>query len=171
MLKAMALIRAAYFISSSLLVTGCLVPSINITPTNNNLTGNGGGGNGRGGENQILSSLAWSVPTPTLIIGNCQSVTINSENSGGTITPLSGTTTINLSSGGSGLFYSGSDCTGTAITSTSITSGSSSVTLSFRDNYAETPTLSATASGLTTGTDFVIVLPTSYAYVVSSSSV
>ena len=85
--------------------------------------------------------------TPTA--GTCTAYTVTAEDSFGNSTNVGLSTVVALSANGSGAFYSDSGCS-TSVTSVAITV--SSQTFYFKDTLAETVTLSASYTGLTTGT-------------------
>src|SRR5262249_36301898 len=106
--------------------------------------------------NQIILS----GPT-TYRSGTCQSYTVTTKDATNTVANMLAALTVNLSDGaGSGAFYSDNVC-GTGITSTSVGVGSSSSTVYFKDNTAETITLMAVDAGglLSTGSLSVTVGP------------
>lgn len=81
-------------------------------------------------------------------VGQCVSVQVQSKDAGSVVTNVGSAVTVNLSTSGSGLFYSDSGCT-SAVTSVNIASGSSSQTLYFKSTAAENQNLTAAAAGLT----------------------
>lgn len=92
-----------------------------------------------------------------LTAGACSTLTITSQNSGGTATNPTSALTVNLASGhAGGTFYSGSGCSG-VITSTSIGTGASAATVYYQDTAATSTGFTLTAStttlpGITTAT-------------------
>lgn len=76
---------------------------------------------------------------------------ITLQDGGNNISLSTGVSTISLSATGAGHFYSDAACT-SQITSTTIADGATTATVYFKDNTAESTTLSAAKSGLTTGT-------------------
>ena len=81
--------------------------------------------------------------------GFCSTVfTVTAENSGGNPSAVSSNTTVTLSGGGSGTFYTDSACT-TSATSIVIASGATSQNFYFKDSKPQSLTLSVAATGLT----------------------
>lgn len=97
--------------------------------------------------NLIPSQLAMSAPN-TLVAGGCLVVDLSLKNSLGGVSSLNGSAlTVNLAKGASsGAFYSGNACAGGPITSAEIPDGSSSLQVSFKNNVAESVTLTASSS-------------------------
>ena len=94
--------------------------------------------------------LALSGPT-SLTAGSCSTAyTMTSYDAYGNVSNVSPTQTIGLS-GGSGTFYSGSGCTGSE-SSTTIASGTSTGMFYYKDNTAESFTMTVSDSGFTSGT-------------------
>jgi hypothetical protein len=98
------------------------------------------------------------------LAGACVPYTITSKDNGGVTTNVASLTTVNLSGGGAaGSFYASGDttCSGGAITSTTIASGSATATVRYRDNSVEAITLTVTdnASYLDPGTLAIATTP------------
>ena len=94
--------------------------------------------------------------------GSCTPIiTATTEDASGNISAVTSSTTVNLSGGGSGKFYSDSACT-VAVTSVAIASGSSSSGFYFLDPNSEALKLSAAATGLSAGTLTLSINPLLY---------
>jgi len=126
-----------------------------------------------------MASSSFTINGPTKLVfttepaagaltaGACNTLTITSENSGGTATdPVGSAITVNLATGhSSGTFYSGSGCTG-SITSTSISTSTSAVTVYYEDTTATGTGYTLTASTTTTG----VTSATSNSYTVNAGA-
>jgi len=99
------------------------------------------------------AQLQFTTPQQTLIAGSCSSVmSVQSQDSFGNPANLVTTTTVGLATtSGGGAFYSDAGCT-TNAASVSIASGTSVASFYYRDTAAGTPTLTASANGLTSDT-------------------
>src|SRR5207237_1431944 len=88
-------------------------------------------------------------------------LTVTTKDANNNVSNVTSNTTVNLTGGGSGVFYSDSSCTGgNNITTRVINSGSSSATYYFKDSTAESLTLSVdNGGGLTAGTFGLTVNP------------
>jgi hypothetical protein len=127
---------------------------------------------GAGGLN--VGTLAVGVGPDRLVVsgatpirsGDCTAYTITSKDTVLAAKNVTSTTTVNLTKSGSGAFYATADttCVGGTITSTSITSGTNNVVVYYKDNNAESFTLTATdnAAYLTAGTLNVTTGPINY---------
>ncbi|HVE86255.1 MAG TPA: PKD domain-containing protein [Myxococcales bacterium] len=97
-------------------------------------------------------SLAFVTGPQTLVAGACSAVTtVEAQDLLGNAAPPAGTTSVNLSSTSPGAsFYLSSDttCAGPAVTSVSMGSGSARASFRFRDTRAGTPTVRASAAGI-----------------------
>src|SRR5690606_28135408 len=89
---------------------------------------------------------------------SCIQYTVTVLDAGNNPTNVGTNTTVNLSNNLSGIFYSDPAC-GTSITSVTVNSGSNNAQYWFKDNTAETLTMTASAAGLTAGTLNVAVQP------------
>ena len=105
------------------------------------------------------STLVWSG-TSTITTSACSAFTITTFDPYSNVSNVVGNTAIGLSGNGLGNFYSTATCS-SAVTTTTMGSGSSSQTVYFADNFSgvESLTFSAVATGLTTGTYAVQVQP------------
>jgi len=99
------------------------------------------------------AALAFTSTQQTLTAGVCSAViTIQSQDSFGNPADVAAQTTVNLTTTSSGgAFYSNTACTQTA-TSVAIAAGSGTASFYYADSAAGTPTLTASASGLASGT-------------------
>ena len=99
------------------------------------------------------AKIAWSGPDTAVTNAVTEPLTITLQDSTGNTAVSAGTTTLNLSNNGSGTFYS--DAAGTSvITSINVTNGNSTATVYYKETVgsATTRTLTAAATGLTSGT-------------------
>lgn len=102
------------------------------------------------------AQLTISGPT-NINLGDCRAYVVNSKDSGGFLSSVSSVTPVDLTSSGSGIFYSDSACT-TSTTSVSIPSGQSSAVVYFRSMTASTVNLSAADLGvLTSGNQSITI--------------
>jgi hypothetical protein len=77
----------------------------------------------------------------------------------GNATNVSTNTDITLSDNGQGKYYVTSDCSGTAATSITVTAGSNRAYMYYRNQKAETTTVTASRTGLTSGTQTRVTNP------------
>jgi uncharacterized repeat protein (TIGR03803 family) len=122
-----------------------------IQGSNGNLFGDtsGGGPNGAGTLFELVPStglnLAFTNPAQALTPGAASTLSVQLKNQYGVSIAASAPVTVNLSSTSStGVFLSG----GSPVTSVTIPAGSGSVTFQYKDTVAGTPTLTASASGV-----------------------
>jgi Bacterial Ig-like domain (group 3)/Galactose oxidase, central domain len=99
----------------------------------------------------VAPQLVFTNAPFSAIAGQCSAVTVERQDSSGTPT-TTGSQVVNLSttSGGGG-FYSNNTCT-SGVSSTTITNGNSDSTVYYKDSLDGNPTLTASASGFTSGT-------------------
>jgi hypothetical protein len=99
------------------------------------------------------SKLAISGPTALTTNGCSSPFTVTSRDAFDAVTPVTSTTTIALDGGanGQGVFYSNSACT-LPITSLTFASGTSTGTFYYKNVVGQSLTLTASASGLASGT-------------------
>ena len=89
------------------------------------------------------TKLVLSGPTP-ITAGVCSTIyTVTSEDQYGNVSSVGSNQTINLTNTGAGGWFTASNCTSGSTTSTQITSGTSASTVYFKDNSAESITLTA----------------------------
>ena len=101
---------------------------------------------------------------------NCDPVTIEGRDANNKLAPFGSAVTASLARTGSTLiYYSTSSCTGTAITSLTLAINDVSKTVYMRNTAVENTTLSASATGLTTGTRTITVDPLSLEWTGPSS--
>ncbi|HYV48132.1 MAG TPA: MopE-related protein [Myxococcaceae bacterium] len=102
------------------------------------------------------TQLAFSTAAQTAVTANACSgaVNIDARDASGTPTAVLSPTTVNLATNPSGqvLLYAGAGCTGSAITSTTMATGTSRVTISFKGTVAGSTDITASATGLTSAT-------------------
>ena len=99
-----------------------------------------------------VTKLVMSGP-PSVTAGSCSSaITITRQDANSNAASPASSTSILLSGVGSGSFYTVAGCASGSTTSTSIASGASAVTLYFKDATAESLTLTAAGTGITSGT-------------------
>lgn len=79
-------------------------------------------------------------------------ITVTAEDQNGNVTNVSSDTAVNLSSNTAGTAVFSKTSGGQAVTSVTIAAGSSSASFYYGDSKAGTPTITASASGLTSGT-------------------
>lgn len=94
--------------------------------------------------------LAITGPASIAVNACSSAYTMTSKDSANNITNVSANTPLTLS-GGQGVFYTDSGCT-TPVSNPTINSGTSAITVYYKDNSGEVLTLSAAAAGLTSGT-------------------
>ena len=106
-------------------------------------------------EETVVSSgipvkLAFTTSPQTLTAGICSGImTVQSQNAGGARANVTSNTLVSLSSTSStGIFYSTSVCT-TIINSVTIASGTNTASFFYNDTESGTPTITASATGLT----------------------
>jgi hypothetical protein len=99
-----------------------------------------------------VDRLVFVAPSAT-VNGSCVPVAIQSRNSSNQGTPVSSATTVNLTPGTGGTFYSDSTCSApSSITSATIPSGGSFTTVYYSNSTDGTATLQASSGALTTAT-------------------
>ena len=97
----------------------------------------------------VATVLAFSSGSPTTTVGTCGSYTIQTRNSGGTATNVAADTAVTLSGAGTGGgFFLDSGCT-LSISSTTVTSGSSAITIYYSRDQTGAATFGAAATGFT----------------------
>jgi hypothetical protein len=100
----------------------------------------------------VPTNLAFTAGASSIKISTCSSYTVSSRDEASLVRPVAADATINLGDGGAGgAFYSNSGCT-TAISSSLLAAGQSAKTVYYLRASLGAVTLSATASGLTSGT-------------------
>jgi hypothetical protein len=107
----------------------------------------------------VPTKLLFATPAHNTVVGSCSAmVTVQSADASNNATPVGTNTTVNLTQSGTPMdtqfrFYSDSNCaTGTNITSVSILAGQSAASFYYKGEKARTVTLTAQATGLTSGT-------------------
>lgn len=102
--------------------------------------------------------LGFTPGSQTITAGVCSSATVQTEDAYGNVSPATALVTINLTAAPSTSFgfYSSMTC-GTAITSTTLAAGTSSRTVQIRGTLAGVVTITASATGFTSGTQAVTV--------------
>lgn len=136
--------RAVYFKSLTATLAGLTVLSSGLT------------------SGMLVVTISPGIPSRLLITGtttvgagNCTAgyqVKVADVNSN--VTNATADTTVSLLGQGQGFYYPATDtaCTGSSITSLAIAAGTSSAGFNYRNTFAQGITLSASATGLTTGT-------------------
>lgn len=89
------------------------------------------------------------------VTGRCVAYTVVSQDASSNYQPVAANFTVNITENNNGAIYSDNTCT-TAATSFTLPAGSGQLTFYFKDATAETTTLTAAASGLTSGTLSVV---------------
>ncbi|MCM2279940.1 MAG: hypothetical protein NDJ89_17845 [Oligoflexia bacterium] len=88
------------------------------------------------------SKLILSTASPSAEAASCSTITVTPKDANNNTATASGATTVLLSGGGSGTFYTNSDCTGST-TSVGIASGGGAKNFYFKDTTAESLILAA----------------------------
>jgi hypothetical protein len=105
------------------------------------------------------AKLVIEVETPRLA-GECSLIGhVEVQDTLGNATNVSTNTDITLSDNGQGKYYVTSDCSGTAATSITVTAGSNRAYMYYRNQKAETTTVTASRTGLTSGTQTRVTNP------------
>jgi hypothetical protein len=110
----------------------------------------------------VPTKLVMITPTRTVAAGACSgtlgAVTVQAQNNNSVASNVTTDTTATLTSTSGTTFYSDSGCT-TAITSITITTGTSTASFYFKDNVAGNPTLTATPPVLTPAAQAETITP------------
>jgi len=118
------------------------------------------------------TQLAFSTAAQTMVAANACSgaVNIDARDATGTPAAVTGATTVNLATNPASqlTLYAGTGCMNSPITSTTMASGTSRVTISFKGTLAASTDLTASATGLTSATQTEGVVPAAAAKVVIS---
>src|SRR5439155_25509879 len=106
------------------------------------------------------AKLAFTTATQNNVAGVCSTVlTVQSQDTFSNASVVAAATTVTLATTSTaGTFYSDSSCT-VAIASATIAAGASSASFWYADTKAASPTLTASASGLTSATQTETTLP------------
>ncbi len=103
--------------------------------------------------------LAFTSAAQTVVAGACSALTVTrTQDTYGNAAPVAAATTVGLSSSGGGIFYSDSGCTA-ALSSVAVAAGASTVNAYVRHTLSGTPTLTASATGLTSATQLITINP------------
>jgi hypothetical protein len=145
--------KAMSAVALLVLQTGCLSPEIIVPPNQNVVLHNGN-----------AKALLWAGATTSLLAGNCQSYTVTAVDNDGVVAAVTGDVTLSLSGASAGAFYAGSSCVGSAISSVNLPTGQNSISISFQDNTADSPTFVVAGAGLSSGSAAINVSFSSYAY-------
>ncbi|MGH7703947.1 MAG: hypothetical protein ACREMO_12700, partial [Gemmatimonadales bacterium] len=99
------------------------------------------------------TKLSFSTSPFSTVVGQCSpTVTVQTQNTGGTATNPTSNATVNLSStSGGGAFFSNATCT-SSISSVTIPTSGNTASFFYKDTTAGTPTITAAATGLTSAT-------------------
>jgi alpha-tubulin suppressor-like RCC1 family protein len=128
--------------------------------------------------NPITNTVSSTTPSATqlkisaisaLTAGACNSLTVQAQDSSGNAAAVASDTAVTLGGASNGAFYSDSACQ-SAATTTTIAAGSSSSNVYYFNLTTESPTLTATATGLTSASNTIAAPTTSKAQLMVGGS-
>jgi alpha-tubulin suppressor-like RCC1 family protein len=134
----------------------------NLTAQAITLSADNSGGLTAGTLPVTINPLSYSkvvMTRPSLVAGTCTPITVTLKDSLNNSTAATSSLGVNLTKTGSATYYSASNCLSGAITSTTVTTGLTSSTVYITDNVAETISLGANATGLTSDAFSSAVVP------------